>query len=461
MISKIKSKLYDSSKIDWGNLLFTKNKLWAIMLPLIIEQLLNSFMGMMDTTMVARVGDAAVSAVSLADSINTLVIQVFAALATGGTIVCSQYLGQGDRKNANKAAAQVALTVLAISLVISVFCITLRVPLLHLIFGQTDPKVMEYAVSYFLITSFSFPFFALFQAGSAFFRAGGNSRYPMTVSLVSNCLNIAGNAVLIFGFKMGVAGAALSTLFSRIFCFVVIYASLRKPKQDIVIRNYFAIRPDLKMINRILMIGVPSGIENGMFQFGKLAIQSSVSTLTAVQMSAEAMTVIFENLNGIAGIGTGIAMMTVVGQTIGAGRKEEAKYYIVKMSVYAELLIIISCTAVYLLAKPVLLISGLSTGAVNLSMYMLGWISVIKPIVWTCAFVPAYGMRSAGDVKFTMVVSTLVMWLCRVVLATVLIRAFSFGPMAVWIGMMTDWTIRGIIYIHRFMSGAWLRHKVI
>ena len=134
----------------------------------------------------------------------------------------------------------------------------------------------------------------MFEAGSAFFRAGGNSRYPMMVSLVSNCLNIAGNAVLIFGFKMGVAGAALSTLFSRIFCFVVIYASLRKPKQDIVIRNYFAIRPDLKMINRILMIGIPSGIENGMFQFGKLAIQSSVSTLTAMQMSAEAMTVILK-----------------------------------------------------------------------------------------------------------------------------------------------------------------------
>jgi putative MATE family efflux protein len=320
---------------------------------------------------------------------------------------------------------------------------------------------MEYALTYFLITSFSFPFYALFEAGSAFFRAGGNSRYPMTVSLISNFMNIAGNAVLIFGFRMGVAGAALSTLFSRIFCFVVIFISLRKPKQDIVLRNYFSIRPDFKMINKILMIGVPSGIENGMFQFGKLAIQSSVSTLTAMQMSAEAMTVIFENLNGIAGIGTGIAMMTVVGQTIGAGRREEAKFYIVKMSLYAEAMIIISCLAVYFLARPVLMISGLSSGAVNLCMYMMGWISIIKPIIWVCAFVPAYGMRAAGDVKFTMIVSTLVMWLCRVVLATVLIRVYSFGPMAVWIGMMVDWAIRGTIYLFRFISGAWLRHQVI
>ena len=461
MLSKIKKSFYDPDKIDFDNLIFTDKKLWAIMIPLIIEQLLNSFMGMMDTTMVARVGDAAVSAVSLADSINTLVIQVFAALATGGTIVCSQYLGQKDSKNANKAACQVALTVLLLSLLIAVFCITLRKPLLRLIFGSTDKKVMQYALSYFLITSFSFPFFALFQAGSAFFRAGGNSKFPMTVSLVSNCLNIGGNALLIFVFNMGVSGAALSTLFSRIFCFVVIYAFLRRPGQPIVIRDYFSIRPDFRMIKRVLMIGIPSGVENGMFQFGKLAIQSSVSTLTAVQMSAEAMTVIFENLNGIAGIGTGIAMMTIVGQTLGAGRKDEAKYYIVKMSIYSEIMIIISCIGVYFLAKPVLVVSGLSAGAVSLSMYMLGWITLIKPIVWTAAFIPAYGMRSAGDVRFMMILSTLTMWLCRVMLATILIRVFHFGPIAVWIGMMSDWTIRGIICLGRFKGGKWLEHKVI
>lgn len=461
MFKSIKSRLYDSSQIDWNNMMFSKHDLWTIMLPLIIEQLLNSFMGMMDTTMVARVGDAAVSAVSLSDSINILVIQLFTAMATGGTIVCSQYLGQDDTANSNKAARQVILAVLVISMAVAVFCITLRKPLLHLIYGNTDPEVMAYSLTYFFITSFSFPFYALFEAGAAFYRAGGNSRFPMMISVTSNILNIIGNAILIFGFNMGVAGAAISTLCSRIFCFVVVFYFLRKPKQAIVIRDYFSIRPDYKMIKRILTIGIPSGIEGGMFQFGKLAIQSSVSTLTTTQMSAEAMAVLLEALNGVAGIGTGIAMMTIVGQTIGAGRKEEAKYYIVKMSGYAEIMILISCAVVYALMFPVLYLSGLSSDSVHLTIYMMSWITVIKPLVWVLAFVPEYGMRAAGDVKYIMIISTLTMWFCRVVLATVLIRVFGFGPIAVWIGQMSDWALRSVIFSFRYLSGKWLEHQVI
>ncbi|MQN02231.1 MAG: MATE family efflux transporter [Lachnospiraceae bacterium] len=460
MKEKIRNKFYDRSKIDFSNLIFSNKQLWAIMIPLIIEQFLNSFMGMMDTTMVARCGDAAVSAVSLSDSINTLVIQLFEALAAGGTIICSQYLGQENTKKANEAARQVVLTIFVLSTLVAIFCITLRMPLLHLIFGQTDAEVMSDAIVYFFITSFSFPFYALFEAGSAFYRAGGNSRFPMLISLISNCVNIAGNAVLIFIFNMGVAGAALSTLFSRILCFAVVYFFLRKPKQPIVIKNYL-IRPDFHMIGRVLGIGIPSGVENGMFQFGKLAIQSSVSLLAPYQMSAEAMAIIFEALNGIAGMGIGISMMTIVGQTLGAGRKEEAKYYVVKMSAYAEILIIIGCAIVYLIAKPILILSGLSQKSIDLTMYMMGWISIMKPILWVPAFDPAYGMRAAGDVKFMMILSTISMWLCRVVLATVLIRVFHFGPIAVWIGMFCDWAIRGVIIMIRFFSGKWLSHKVI
>lgn len=454
-------RLYDKSQIDKNNMMFTAKELRRLLIPVIIEQFLNSFMGMADTMMVSQAGSTAISAVSLVDAINVLVIQVFSALATGGTIICAQYLGRRDEKAANKAAGQVTLTVAAISLVITLLCVGFRAPLLQVTFGQVEADVMTDSMTYFLITALSFPFIALFGAGSAFYRAGGESKFPMRVSVLSNLLNIAGNAVLIFGFGMGVAGAALSTLFSRIFCAVVIFYFLRKPKQPIVLKNYLSIRPDFPLIGRVLALGVPSGIENGMFQFGKLAIQSSVSTLGTTAIAAQAMTIILENLNGIGGIGVGIALMTVVGQCIGANRKEEAKYYIVKLTFYGELIVLCSCLIVFAITKPVTHLAAMETRSALMCFEMVAAITIVKPIVWTLSFVPAYGMRAAGDVKFSMLYASVTMWCCRVALCIYLIRFQGFGPMAVWIGMFADWTLRAVGFTIRFFSGRWLKKRVI
>lgn len=454
-------RLYDKSQIDKNNMMFTAKELRRLLIPVIIEQFLNSFMGMADTMMVSQAGSTAISAVSLVDAINVLVIQVFSALATGGTIICAQYLGRRDEKAANKAAGQVTLTVTAISLVITFLCVGFRVPLLQVTFGQVEADVMTDSMTYFLITALSFPFIALFGAGSAFYRAGGESKFPMRVSVLSNLLNIAGNAVLIFGFGMGVAGAALSTLFSRIFCAVVIFYFLRKPKQPIVLKNYFSIRPDFPLIGRVLALGVPSGIENGMFQFGKLAIQSSVSTLGTTAIAAQAMTIILENLNGIGGIGVGIALMTVVGQCIGANRKEEAKYYMVKLTFYGELIVLCSCLIVFAITKPVTYLAAMEARSALMCFEMVAAITIVKPIVWTLSFVPAYGMRAAGDVKFSMLYASVTMWCCRVALCIYLIRFQGFGPMAVWIGMFADWTLRAVGFTIRFFSGRWLKKRVI
>lgn len=461
MFSKFRDHFYQSDRINWNNLTFTRAELWKLLYPLMLEQLLTSFMGMADTMMVTRAGSEAISAVSLVDSINILVIQILSAMAAGGTIICSQYIGHKDFKKCNAAARQVVLTVLMISIPLALLCLILRRPLLGLVFGSVDPAVMENGVTYFFYTSISFPFLALFESGAAFYRAGGNSRFPMTLSVISNCLNIFGNAVLIFGFDMGVAGAAISTLLSRIFSAVVIFCFLRKPRQPIVIDHYLRIRPDFRMIQKVLSIGVPSGIENGMFQFGKLAIQSSVSTLGTINIAANAMMIILENLNGIGGIGIGIGLMTVVGQCIGAGRVEEAKYYIVKISMIAEVVVLVSCAIVFVIAKPVMWLAGMDPEAADICFNMLIYVSIVKPIIWIPAFIPAYGMRSAGDVKFSMIASSITMWCCRVLVTTVLIRVFGFGPIAVWIGMSLDWLVRGIVYSLRYRSGKWLNHTVI
>ena len=457
----MKNIFYDKSKVDYGNLLFPRRALWMLLIPLIIEQMLNSLMGMVDTLMVSRVGQEAISAVSLVDSINNLVLQVFAAMAAGAAIICSQYLGRKDEKGCNEAARQIVLTVVVISSVIMIIGVGFRKPLLRLIFGSVEEAVMDNAQIYFLITALSYPFIALFQAGAAFYRACGNSKFTMKTALLANVANIVGNTLFIFIFQMGAAGAAVSTLISRALCAFVVFYGLRKPGYAIQLKNYFSIRPDFKLIVKILAIGVPSGIENGMFQFGKLAIQSTVSSLGTAAIAAQAMTIIFENVNGMAAVGIGIGLMTVVGQSIGAGRKEEAKYYIVKLAMYAEVAMIISCILVYLAARPVTILAGMSAESTAMCMQMILAITIVKPILWVPSFTPPNGLRAAGDVRFSMITATLTMWLCRVALSIFLMRVVKTGPIGVWYGMFADWGVRGIIFTIRFVRGKWLRFKVI
>lgn len=441
--------------------LFSNIDLRKLLIPLIIEQLLNSLMGIIDTVMVSNVGSEAISAVSLVDSINILIIQLFTALAAGGVIICSHYVGSGNDNAAKSAAKQVILVTTVISIAITVIFLIFKNPLLSLIFGKVEAGVMTASRTYFFYTALSFPFIALYDAGASVFRAQENTKTPMTISVISNILNVAGNAILIWGFHMGVAGAAISTLASRIFCGVVIMIRLHNKSNKLCIREYRKIRPDFPTIKKILLIGIPSGVENCMFQFGKLAIQSTVSTMGTAAIAAQAMTNILENLSGIGGIGIGIGLMTVVSECMGAGRKDEAVYYIKKLTLLGEIVVAVSCVLVFALTKPITWIAGMEAESAKLCFGMTCAITIVKPIVWTLSFVPAYGLRAAGDVKFSMILSCCTMWLCRVSLCIFLARVFGMGPMAVWIGMFADWTIRCVIFSIRFKSGRWAEHRVI
>ena len=441
--------------------LFSNKMLKSILVPVILEQLLNSFMGTADTMMVSNVGSAAISAVSLVDSINVLLIQAFSALAAGGTIICAQYMGQRNYERANKSARQVLFIILSISAAVTILCLLFKDPLLHFIFGKVDADVMEASSVYFLFSAVSYPFIALYDSGASIFRAQENTKGPLIISVISNVMNIVGNAILIWGFNMGVAGAAIATLVSRIFCAVVVLWQLRKDGQPIVVRDYLKIRPDRKLIGRILGLGIPSGIENSMFQLGKLAIQSTVSTLGTTAIAAQAMTNNLEMLNGTAAMGVGIGLMTIVGECIGAGREDEAVYYVKKLSCVAEMIIIGCCLLVFALTKPITILGGMEPESARMCFQMMAWITVVKPLVWVVSFIPAYGMRAAGDVRFSMITSCVSMWVFRFCLCVFLIRVIGMGPLAVWFGMFTDWTIRGIVFIWRFHSRKWLKHKVV
>ena len=442
-------------------MLFSQDALKKLLWPLIIEQFLAIAMGMADTVMAASCGEAVVSGISLVDSICVLLIGLFTAMASGGAVVAAQYMGHGDKEMVGRASNQLFIAVGGVALLFMMIALIWNRGLLALLYGNVEADVMNAARIYFYIVAVSFPFLGIYNGGAALFRAVGDSKVSMKVSLVANLVNIAGNAVLIFGFHMGVAGAAISTLASRILMSIIMICRQRVPKQEIVIRDYFSIRPDMKLILIILSVGIPSGIENGMFQFGKLAIQSTVSTLGTTAIAAQAMTIILENLNGIAAIGIGIGLMTIVGQCIGAGEKEQAVYYIKKLAVLSEVVVIICCLIIWGLTKPITMIAGMEPASADMCFYMMTVITIVKPIVWVPAFIPPYGLRAAGDVKFSMILSTCSMWIFRVSLCIYLCRAQGFGPIAVWIGMFTDWTVRSIVFTIRFHRRKWLDHKVV
>ncbi len=441
--------------------MFSNRMLRRLLIPLIIEQVLTSLVGTVDTMMVSNVGSAAISGVSLVDSINKLILFLFTALGTGGAIVCAQYLGRGDKNNSNKAGQQVLISALALGVLTGAVCFGLRKVLLHLIFGQVEADVMQAAETYFLITSFSYPFIALFNASSALYRAAGNTRLPMIVSVASNVLNVIGNAVLMFVFHMGVAGAAISTLASFIVAAVVMLAFQRRPGQMIEVGKLTALRPDWRVIVLVLSIGLPTGVENAMFQFGKLMVQSTVSTLGTTAIAANAVVTVLEYMSSMPSTAIGTGLMTVAGQCIGAGKLDEAKYNIKKLTLWGAVVLLAANWLIFGLTFPVVWLAGMEADAAQLTIHVMLVISIVKPFLWPLSFLPINGMRAAGDVKFGMIASTISMWVFRVGLTTVLCRFLGVGLVGIWCGYFADWFVRSMVFSLRYVSGKWTAHKVI
>ncbi len=444
-----------------NNRLFSRNDLVRLIIPLIVDQFLQVAVGLSDSIMVARVGEAAVSGVSLVDTVMLLIINIFTALATGGAVIAGQYLGRKDPKTGCEATAQLFNFTFLFSIFIMILGYLGQNVILYHVFGKIEPEVMKDSRTYLLIVLSSIPMIAMYNAGAAIFRAMGNSNIAMKTSLLMNSINVFGNALLIFGFHCGVEGVAIPTVVSRGVACVVILILLNNQKHELHILHPYPFKIKWNVLKKILYIGIPNGLENSMFQLGKLAIQSTVSTLGTTAIAAQAMTNMLEMLNGTAVIGVGIGLMTVVGQSLGAGKKDEAVYYMKKLMIFSEVFLIACCAVVYVLARPITMIGGMEAKSAEMCLDMMFWITIVKPIVWMFAFIPAYGMRAAGDVKFSMITSCITMWTFRFCLCVYLIRVCGMGPMAVWIGMFTDWTVRAIVFGLRFKSGKWMEHKVV
>jgi len=267
-------------------MIFTKKDIFKILIPLVIEQFLTVSIGMIDSMMVSSAGEAAISGVSLVDTLNLLLVYIFSALSSGGAVVISQFLGKKDNEKTQLASKLLVWVVFVVSCVLTFISVFFRRKMLSFVFGSVDADVMSSAVIYFLYTALSYPFLALYGAASAIFRSMGNTRISLIVSLLKNVINVVGNAVLIFGFDMGAAGAAIATLFSRVVGALVMMVCLHGKHNLIQIDNIFRFKVDFSIIRRICAIGIPNGLENGMFQLGKVLTQSLVATFATVQIAA-------------------------------------------------------------------------------------------------------------------------------------------------------------------------------
>ena len=441
--------------IEKERLIFTNRALAALILPLIVEQFLAVLVGMADSVMVASVGEAAVSGVSLVDNIMVLFTNLFAALATGGAVIAGQYLGQKNGKLASRAATQLIwfTTILAVVIMAVIYCGKWFV--LHVVFGQIDADVMGHADTYLMIVTASIPFIALYNAGAAIFRAMGNSKVSMQVAMIMNVVNVAGNAILIYGFRRGTEGVAIPTLVSRITAAVLIIFMLSRKENVIHIEKTFRFRPDWTMVKRILGIGIPNGLENSMFQLGKIIVLSLVSTFGTYAIAANAVCNAVANFQVLPGMAINLAVTAVIARCVGAGDHEQAEYFTKKLIRLVYLCMWIVNLIVLCVMPLVLWAYNLSDITAQTARSVLYFHSVSACLIWPVSFTVPSALRAAGDAKVTMVISLASMWIFRIIFSYVLGGWLGLGVLGVWIAMVIDWCVRAVCMTLRYKAGKW------
>ena len=437
--------------------IYSNADLKKLILPLVMEQLLASRVGMLDTGMISGVGEAAVSGVSLVDNINILVIQVFSALATGGAVVAGHALGQRREEEAGRSAWQMVLFLLYASVATTVVLIGAHKTILRAIFGQVEAGVMASATTYLIITGLSICPLALYNGCAALFRAMGNSKITMYISLLMNLLNLVGNATLIFVFKMGVAGAAISTTVSRTVAAFLIFYLLFQEDRVIHFRNRVTARMNFGLIKRILYIGVPNGLENSLFQLGKILLLSLVSTFGTSAIAANAVCGTIANFNILPGMAINLALLSVASYCIGAGDYEQTRIYTKKLMRLTSVCMIAVSVAMILLCRIMLLLYRLMPETEALAVQVIRFHAFMCMFAWVPSFTLPNTLRAAGDVMWTMGISIVSMWVFRIGTAYFFSNVFQLGLIGIWIAMTIDWMFRGCCYWLRFRSGKWER----
>lgn len=448
-------------KQDRSHYLFSNRELANLIGPLVIEQLLAVLVGMADSIMVANVGEAAVSGVSLVDNIMILIINIFAALATGGAVVAGQYLGRKDEKSACKAATQLIWFVSLSAVAIMILVYFGKDIILNQVFGHITAEVKGHADIYLLIVTASIPFIALYNGGAAIFRAMGNSQVSMRVSLLMNAINVTGNAILVFGLRIGTAGVAIPTLISRMVAAIVITVLLCNQTRILHIERTLKFRFDGRMIRKILAIGVPNGLENSMFQLGKILVLSLVSTFGTYAIAANAVSNAIALFQILPGMAISLAITTVISQGVGANDYEQVHYYLKKLLVIIYVAMAGTVALIFLALPLILKAYNLSDQTAAAATNIIHFHGISAMIIWPLSFALPAAYRAAGDAKACMYTSIVSMWIFRIGFSYLVGKYMGLGVFGVWVAMVIDWVVRAICFVIRYFNGKWKHGAIV
>lgn len=441
--------------------IFSNKDLKELIVPLFMEQLLAVLVGVADTFMVSYAGEAAVSGVSLVNMFNTIFIYLFSALAAGGAIVVSQYIGSKDQENGNLSSGQLLMASTVFSLFITGIVLVLNRQLLRLLFGEVEPDVMEACVTYLRISAYSYPALAVYNAGAAMYRSMGKTNVTMYLSVASNGINVAGNAMGVFVLHAGVAGVAYPSLIARVFSAVVITWLCFNKKNVIWLERRHILLWDRAMVRRILGIAIPNGIENGLFQLAKVALSSITALFGTVQIAANGVAQSFWSVAALMGTAMGLAFVTVTGQCVGAEDKEAAEYYMRKLLKLTFIASVIWNGLILAVTPLVLKGYALSAEAAGLVVTLVVIHNLFNAVCFPLSGALSNGLRAAGDVKFTMYVSLLSTVAGRVLFSIIFAVWMNMGVIGVALAMCLDWAIRAVIFWIRFVKGSWKRFNII
>ena len=436
------------------NRLFSKKDLRKLIIPLILEQTLAITVGMADTMMISSAGEAAVSGVSLVDMFNNLIISVLAALATGGAVVTSQCIGAGRREEACRSARQLVFTEAAITIGISVLVLLFHRQILGLFFGQIEADVMQNAIIYLIISVFSFPLLAVYDSCAALYRSMGNAQITLKISLLMNVINVVGNAIGVYVLKLGVAGVAIPSLVSRGVAGVVLFTLLHNP-DTLVFLTREKFKVDATIVKRILFIGIPSGIENGIFQLGRVLVVSIIAAFGTSQIAANGVANSLDSMGCIVGQAMSLAMITVIGRCVGAGEEGQVRYYTKKLLGETYFYTAVINSIILLLLPWILQIYGLGEETTRLSYILVMIHDGMAIFLWPASFVLPNMLRACNDVKYTMVVSIFSMITFRIGFSYVFGVRMGWMAVGVWAAMVIDWVFRVLCFVGRYLAGTW------
>ena len=434
--------------------LFSKKDLRKLIIPLILEQTLAITVGMADTMMISSAGEAAVSGVSLVDMFNNLIISVLAALATGGAVVTSQCIGAGRREEACRSARQLVFTEAAITIGISVLVLLFHRQILGLFFGQIEADVMQNAIIYLIISVFSFPLLAVYDSCAALYRSMGNAQITLKISLLMNVINVVGNAIGVYVLKLGVAGVAIPSLVSRGVAGVVLFTLLHNP-DNLVFLTRGKFKVDATIVKRILFIGIPSGIEKGIFQLGRVLVVSIIAAFGTSQIAANGVANSLDSMGCIVGQAMSLAMITVIGRCVGAGEEGQVRYYTKKLLGETYFYTAVINSIILLLLPWILQIYGLGEETTRLSYILVMIHDGMAIFLWPASFVLPNMLRACNDVKYTMVVSIFSMITFRIGFSYVFGVHMGWMAVGVWAAMVIDWVFRVLCFVGRYLAGTW------